>query len=163
VGGYSVHDYLRKPIDSGELVTSLRRAGVVPGKNDNILVVDDDAGALKLMEATLSRMGYRVDCRQDPASALADLGGQRPAAVILDLLMPEMDGFEFLAHFRQDPENRDIPVIVWTMKDLTVDDLSRLHRLAQAVVIKGDGQAPHLIQQLRRLLQPERAVQEAHP
>jgi PAS domain S-box-containing protein len=163
VGGYAVHDYLRKPIDSATLLTSLRRAGVAPGRNDGILVVDDDPAALKLMEATLSRLGYRADCHLDASSALSGLGERRPAAVILDLLMPEVDGFEFLARFRQQRENQDIPVIVWTMKDLTAVDLAKLHRLAQAVIAKGDSQAPHLIDQLRRLLQPQAGAIEAHP
>jgi PAS domain S-box-containing protein len=152
VSGYAVHDYLRKPIESAELLGSLERAGVQPASSNNtILVVDDDPQALKLMEATLCRLGYRADCQSNAESALAVLAGRRPAAVILDLIMPEVDGFEFLARLRREPENHDLPVIVWTMKDLTRLDLETLHELAQAVVAKGNPTAS-LTDQLRSLL-----------
>jgi CheY-like chemotaxis protein len=83
---------------------------------------------------------------------------ERPSAVILDLLMPEMDGFEFLVRFRNAAENLQVPVIVWTMKDLTFDDRSRLQRVAQAVL--GKDAENSLIEQLRVLLPPFTDVQQ---
>ena len=151
VAGYAVHDYLRKPIDGAKLLASLRRASLTPEKSPPILVVDDDPAALKLMEATLGILGYQADCRSDGESALAALDLQRPAAVILDLLMPGVDGFEFLTRLRRRPDYRETPVIVWTMKDLTTADHQQLHSLAQAVVAKS-GHPGSLVAELRNLL-----------
>jgi CheY-like chemotaxis protein len=73
-----------------------------------------------------------------------------PAAVVLDLLMPEMDGFEFLTHFRRTAAGRETPVIVWTAKDLTPDEQRRLASSAQAVVLKSDANTSFLIEELQR-------------
>ena len=137
---------------------------MVPADNDTILVIDDDPNALKLMGATLRQLGYRVETNQDAGSALADLERRPPAAVIVDLLMPGMDGFEFLARFRSRPENGKVPIVVWTMKDLSRDELGRLQRLAQAVVAKGEGKTSSLTDLLRSLLGQQRQARlEAGP
>jgi CheY-like chemotaxis protein len=155
VGGFAVHDYLQKPVNSSELLSSLRRAHVIAKEGSPILVVDDDASALRLMESVLLNLGYRVHCRSDGESALAMLETERPAAIILDLLMPGIDGFEVLTRFRQLPGNAAIPVIIWTMKDLSNADHMRLHCLAQAVVLKGDARGRSLTEELRAILQPQ--------
>jgi PAS domain S-box-containing protein len=152
VGGFSVQDYLQKPVNGPDLLTSLLHAGVPPDKAGTLLVVDDDPSALKLMKATLGKLGYAAQYVSDAESALAMCEARRPAAVILDLLMPQMDGFEFLVRFRSVPNNRAIPVVVWTMKDLTHEDRDRLHRLAQGVVGKTTGNS--VVEQLRALLPP---------
>ena len=72
---------------------------------------------------------------------------EAPAAVILDLSMPGMDGFEFLEHFRGTAAGRNTPVIVWTVKDLTAVDHGRLAAWAQAVVQKGGTE--RLLEELR--------------
>jgi CheY-like chemotaxis protein len=152
VGGFSVHDYLRKPIDAQALLDSLRNAHVSPRPNSTIFVVDDDSSSLKLMRTVLERIGYHVQCYADGKVALDALASARPAAVILDLMMPGMDGFQFLGYLRQLPENLSIPVIVWTMKDLTKDDHTRLSALAQAVVQKGSQKSGSLLEELQMVL-----------
>jgi PAS domain S-box-containing protein len=152
VGGFSVHDYLQKPVSGRDVLGSLSRAGVKPHKAGPILVVDDDVSAQKLMTVTLEQLGYSVECAADGRTALEVAAKQRPLAVVLDLLMPGMDGFEFLDRFRSVPDNRQTPVVVWTMKDLTADDRSRIHDMAQAFVAKGA--AKSLVEQLRALLPP---------
>jgi PAS domain S-box-containing protein len=136
VGAFPVHDYLRKPLDGADLLSSLQRAGLSPDQSGRILVVDDDPLALKLMEAMLRQIGYRSDVRSDGAAALDLAAREPPLAVIVDLLMPGMDGFDFLTRFRALSACRLSPAIVWTMKDLTSDDYARLHHLAQSVVTK---------------------------
>jgi CheY-like chemotaxis protein len=152
VGGFLVHDYLKKPAGSVELLTSLRRAGVSPSEGLPILVVDDDPSARNLMQTLLTQLGYRVECCSNGASALALVAEQRPLAIVLDLTMPGMDGFEFLAHFREQPQNRMTPVIVWTVKDLTIEDHARLHSLAHGVIAKGPTRPGALIDELQSLL-----------
>lgn len=152
VGGFQVHDYLQKPVDGAALVESLRRAGLAPDLPGPILVVDDDGNAVRLMETMLRRFGYRTEGRLDGMSALAMAEREPPLAVIVDLLMPGMDGFEFLKRFRRLAGCQFSPAIVWTMKDLTADDNARLHRLAQAVVAKGEPPSGELVDQLGALL-----------
>jgi PAS domain S-box-containing protein len=156
VGGFSVHDYLQKPVNGTDLLASLQRARVVTQEAGHILVVDDDADALQLMETTLVQLGYKVQCLPDGERALTLIESERPAAIILDLLMPGMDGFEFLTRLRQRPEHRAIPVIIWTNKELTSQDHKRLYSLAQAVVLKGQMQQQSLTDEIRRVLQRAR-------
>jgi PAS domain S-box-containing protein len=160
IGGYPVHDYLTKPVNSQELRACMRRARVASQPDRKVWVIDDDASALKLMETVLTQLGYQVQCEPDPASALARLGLEQPSAIVLDLMMPNIDGFEFLARLRDKPEHDAVPVIVWTMKDLTTDDHKRLHRVAQAVLLKGYDRNVSLTQQMRTLL--KRAIDAVH-
>jgi CheY-like chemotaxis protein len=152
VGGFSVHDYLRKPIDGPALLNSLRSAHVPPRESSTIFAVDDDPNALKLIRAVLGKLGYHVQSFSDGESALQAVSVERPAAIILDLMMPGMDGFQFLGYLRQLPENLSLPVIVWTMKDLTNDDQARLAALAQAVLEKAGGKPLPLLDELKKVL-----------
>jgi CheY-like chemotaxis protein len=125
-----------------------------------VWVIDDDPSALKLMETVLTQLGYQVNCEPDAAQALQRLALEQPSAIVLDLMMPKVDGFEFLARLRDKPEHDAVPVIVWTMKDLTTDDHKRLHRVAQAVLLKGYDRNVSLTQQMRTLL--KRAIDAVH-
>jgi PAS domain S-box-containing protein len=162
VQGFAVHDYIAKPVESSKLLESLLRAGVTPDKPGTVLVIDDDPSSLKLMSATLRKQGYAVDSQADAAVALERTRTQHPSAVILDLLMPGMDGFEFLWRFRERASYRDVPVIIWTTKDLSTDDRRRLHRQAQAVFEKGGGRPLLLVEELSNLLH-QRAAERATP
>jgi CheY-like chemotaxis protein len=75
-----------------------------------------------------------------------------PRAVVLDLVMPGMNGFEFLDRLRRDPAGRGVPVIVWTVKDLSSDEHALLRASAQAVVSKGRGGSAAVIAELRTFL-----------
>jgi PAS domain S-box-containing protein len=154
VAGFNIHDFLIKPVQADELVASLRRAGAPPDGTWKILVVDDDPDALKVMEATLNYLGYLPVCRPGGDEGLRAAAEERPAAVVLDLMMPGVDGFEFLDHFRRTPLGRATPVIVWTVKDLTAEDRVRLRSMAQGVVMKTQGGVEAVLEELRRRLGP---------
>jgi CheY-like chemotaxis protein len=77
-----------------------------------VLVVDDDRELAGVLAEALGELGYRVECAHDGEGALRQIGAERPAAIILDLLMPHMDGLAFLGSRRLDQRMRDIPVIV---------------------------------------------------
>jgi signal transduction histidine kinase/DNA-binding response OmpR family regulator len=160
VAGFAVHDILAKPLDDERLLQSLLRAGVEPGKATTILVVDDEAASLKVMAATLTQLGYDARCTSDPVSALRSVHDAPPAAIVLDLIMPKLTGFEFLDQLRDDPHGRNIPVIVWTSKDLTADEISRLAVSAQAVVSKGHDGNHRVVAELAALLPPRLAQAE---
>ena len=141
VAGLAAHVVLAKPCTEAALLASLDRAGLKGGRGI-VLVIDDDPASLKVMSATLGRLGYLAVCEQDPVRGLRAATDEPPSAIVLDLLMPGMTGFEFLEQYRTTAAARNVPVIVWTSKDLTAEELSRLRRSAHAVVSKGqDGNA----------------------
>ena len=78
------------------------------------------------MAATLKDLGYDIHASLGGEEALAFAAVEQPLAVVLDLVMPGVDGIEFLIRFREMVGNRTVPVIIWTMKDLTSDDHRRL-------------------------------------
>jgi CheY-like chemotaxis protein len=150
--GFVVHDILPKPLENGALLESLQRAGVDPDRIGSVLVVDDDPGALKLMSTTLSRLGYDACCVGGGMEGLREAEANTPVAVVLDLMMPEMDGFEFLDRFRAIPRCRLVPVIVWTVKNLTAEEYGRLQETVQGVLSKGDGQVAGIVDELTAFL-----------
>ena len=157
--GFHLHDILQKPVRKDDLLASLKRAQVAPNGSRPILVVDDNEQELKVAEAILTKLGYRVVCRSDTEGALHAASAETPAAVVLDLLMPVLDGFEFLKRFRSDPLTRRTPVIVWTVKDLTRKEQEALKAAAQAVVQKSEGTAA-LLEELKACAPPPAAKKE---
>jgi hypothetical protein len=149
VAGFVVRDVVAKPARAEELLAALEQAGVPPHGGRPVLVVDNNPGALRLADALLRVHGYRAVCRPDGESALRAAAEEPPAAVLLDLLMPGMDGFEFLDRFRQTPAGQRTPVIVWTIKDLTRDEHARLSTAAQAVIEKRHGGTGGLLEALQ--------------
>jgi CheY-like chemotaxis protein len=152
VAGFAVEDVLRKPIDPPSLLRALSRAGIHPDRPGGILVIDDDPGALRLMDATLAQLGFSAITRSSGASALDAAVQLAPCAVVLDLVMPEMDGIEFLDRFRRLPAHARTPVLIWTMKDLTEAETDRLRQSAQGVLSKNGHTPSTVIAQLRTLL-----------
>jgi len=149
--GFPVQDYLVKPVRAQTLMDSLRSAGILPRtSNKQVLVVDDDAKTLKLSKIGLEAVGYDVICHTDASSALDDAIHSEFAAVVLDLLMPQMDGFEFLDRFRQIHDCQSTPVIVWTNKDVTGADMQRLKVSAQAIALKGRDGIDTVLKELQR-------------
>ena len=106
-----------------------------------VLVVDDDPAALKLADRTLSRLGYRVICRSSSESALRVALTSRPAAIVTDLVMPAPDGWELIRRLRDQVASEDTPLIVWTVKELTLPEREHLQLSTDTIVVKGDGAA----------------------
>ena len=129
---YPVADFLEKPLRADQLLSALVRAGVKPGAS-TVLVVDDDPAALRVMETALAAGGYKAICRADAESGLTAARESAPSAIVLDLRMPGVDGFQFLERFRRDGGRA--PVMVWTSMDLSAEDRRRL-REAHAVIQK---------------------------
>ncbi len=113
------------------------RSAAVNLAGPRVLVVDDDAPSLELMEATLRGLGYTPETCAGGEEALSAAARHPPHALVLDLLMPPTDGFEFLDRFRAEPSRRHIPVIVWTRTELSADDRQRLADAAVVVIAKG--------------------------
>ncbi|HTE18718.1 MAG TPA: response regulator [Armatimonadota bacterium] len=81
-----------------------------------ILVVDDEARLVRMMESALQDAGYRVSSACDGVDALAQIHAERPDLVVLDAMMPRMDGFEALRHLKSDPETADLPMLMLTAR-----------------------------------------------
>ena len=152
--GFTVHDLLSKPVAGPSILASLQRAGVRSERAGRVLVVDDDAASTRLMSATLEQLGYRAITANRGTEGLAIAVEDPPLAVILDLLMPEMDGFEFLERLRHLPRCASVPVIVWTVKDLSVADYKRLESSVQGILQKGQDAGTVILEALRIFLPP---------
>jgi signal transduction histidine kinase/DNA-binding response OmpR family regulator len=151
-------EFLVKPVSPKDLIGALTRLGVPPGQKRRVLVVDDDPATLKFVDGALRDAGYLPVLSSDPRGALDSEARSPSHAVVLDLLMPGMDGFEFLERFRSTEMGRATPVVVFTSKDLTAEDQTRLRRGAQAVVLKGPGGSTALLRELTTLVGPGHRV-----
>jgi len=115
-------------------------------------VVDDNPAALRLMDATLKANGYSAQCFSDPEEALRAMEITPPAVVVLDLLMPHMDGFALLDRLRAMPHMRGVPVIIWSVKDLSEAERKRLLSGAQRIVFKGQGEGEAILDAIKPYL-----------
>jgi adenylate cyclase len=150
-------DYLLKPFERDDLLAALHR---VAPRCRSLLVVDDDPHVADLVRQSLEDEPYQIDAAADGLAALEAIGQRRPDVILLDLLMPRMDGFEVIASLQQDPERRDIPVIVLTAKTLTPQERRSLKEHALAVIQKGALDRDALMAELKQILpepvRPER-------
>ncbi len=141
-------DHLVKPIDPTQLLDRIGR--LVGNRHREVLIVDDDPATRALFRRLLVREGWAVREAADGARALALIEEHTPGLVILDLMMPNIDGFEVLRRLREVDRNAGIPVIVATSKDLTRREIDWLQAHAKDVVQKGaDGRAD-LLAAIRR-------------
>ena len=149
--GFSVQDFLIKPIAPDALLEALKYADVdADGGKKKILVVDDDPNTLKMAQAVLQAGGYEAVCHTSAESGLKAAAESRFSAVVLDLVMPEVDGFEFLSRFRELSACKKTPVVVWTSKDITVEDRQRLKTSAQSITSKDGIGIDAVLRELQR-------------
>ena len=127
-------DYLTKPVDRGRLVETLK--GICGTKVGKVLLVDDDDLVRRSVRLALEPIGWQVAEAENGEVALEALAAARPDAIILDLMMPKMDGFEFLGQLRASADRRDIPVVVLTAKELTDEDRGRLNGGVERIIRK---------------------------
>jgi signal transduction histidine kinase/DNA-binding response OmpR family regulator len=139
-------DVLAKPFSRSELLAAVRR--ILPAAAGRVLVVDDDHTVRSLVSETLRGAGFQPLEAADGAEALAAVGREAPDAIVLDLVMPNLDGFEVLDRLHADPEGRGIPVVVLTARELSSADRSRLRARAVSLLEK----SAYSPDELRRLV-----------
>lgn len=144
-------DYLTKPVEWNELRRVMDNFRT--GENTSVLVVDDDPHIRDLMTTMLEREGLSVTTAENGRVALDALASLRPGLILLDLVMPEMDGFGFLRALRQREYLDSIPVVVLTSKDLSREEFRRLRQDSDKVVSKGDVELRELAEEIRVVLE----------
>lgn len=148
-------DYMTKPIDTDRLIRAIEACG---GSNRDVLVVDDDRASRDFLRRILVKRGWRVHEADDGVEGLDLMKRLSPRLVLLDLLMPEMDGFQTLNEMQRVPELRKIPVMIVTSKDLSANELNWLRDRAVAVVTKGASSRTQLVKALERQIFAREAV-----
>ena len=117
-----------------------------------VLVVDDDPKTRDMLRRTLQKEGWTVAEAANGREALGRSSAPTPALVLLDLMMPEMDGFEVLERMQRDETWRDIPVIIVTAKDLTREEIDRLNGRVAKVLQKGTYQRRDLLDDVHAMI-----------
>lgn len=147
-------DYLIKPIHKPALLEAIRKH-VAPQTGDHaaILLVDDDPRCLELLSETLRSAGYETESVGSGARALELMQSKPVSAVVLDLLMPEMDGFQVIHHVRQEPALKNLPILVMTAKNLTREDIQLLRRETQGFFHKNESWQQQLCAEVGMVLQ----------
>jgi signal transduction histidine kinase/CheY-like chemotaxis protein len=161
--GYSLGaiDYLTKPVDREQLRKTLSRY-YRDGQSSTVMLVEDDLKTRDMMARTLEKAGWNVNEADNGQEALDLLAFKIPDLILLDLMMPVMDGFGFLVEMRARPEWQHIPVIVVTAKDLTPDDRQRLSGQVEKVLEKSPFTSEQLLEQVRGAVATYNGSGEAH-
>ena len=135
--GYSLGavDYLTKPVDRDMLHKALSRYHTAD-ETSRLLLIEDEADTREVMLRMLEKAGWRVSEASNGQEALELMAIQQPQLILLDLLMPVMDGFSFLSAMRANREWRHVPVIVLTAKDLTDKERQKLSGMVEEVIEK---------------------------
>jgi signal transduction histidine kinase/CheY-like chemotaxis protein len=150
-------DYLVKPVGREELMTTLQRVSLARRRQREVvtvLAIDDDPMTVELVEAILSAEGFGILKAYGGEEGLAIAIRERPALIILDLLMPEVDGFAVVERLRGDPATAAIPIVILTNKSLTQDEKERLNGGIALLARKGEFSRAAFVELVRGLLQP---------
>ena len=152
--GYALgaSEYLTKPVDPRRLLQVLARYHGTDGAP--VLVVEDDEASRHLLARLLRDAGYAVVEAENGRVALDRLAEVKPQLVLLDLMMPELDGFEVAARMHGSEEWRDVPIVVVTAKDLTPEDRRRLSGAVERILQKGAFDRESLLTHVNSLVQP---------
>lgn len=145
--------YLVKPVDRELLLKTLRHhVRAHPGNPPKVLVVDDERSSLQLLQELLGGAGYLPVLTSSGQEALETLTKTQVSAAVVDLLMPGMNGFEFISRVREHPRFHGLPLVVLTAKELSGQDFEVLRRDTKAVFLKGTTWREDLISQLRSVV-----------
>jgi CheY-like chemotaxis protein len=144
-------EYLTKPVDHKRLIDLLHKYR--PGdRQGHALVVEDDGETRELFARSLKKEGWSVGEAENGREALERVEEQRPDVILLDLMMPVMDGFQFVMELRKRKDIPFIPVVVVTAKDLTREDFSRIEGNVQKVLQKGAFARDELLREIRNII-----------
>jgi PAS domain S-box-containing protein len=150
-------EYIVKPVEKMTLLAAVERSVERHGRSRQmrpILVVDDDGPTREFIAELLVKQGYAVGTASNAVEARDRVADSLPELVILDLIMPEVSGFQLLSEWRQKSETADLPVFVLTSKDLTMQETEYLRKHSGALFRKQDPWQEALLKQLNRAVPP---------
>jgi CheY-like chemotaxis protein len=150
-------DYVTKPVDRDRLASLVRKYRRAGGR-DVVLLVEDDAGTRDMLRKTLEKEGWDVAEAANGRIGLEQVAQSKPSLILLDLMMPEMDGFAFVTELRKTEEGRRLPVIVLTSKDITPDDRRRLTGFVELILQKGAASRESILTEIRSLLKTQASM-----
>jgi signal transduction histidine kinase/DNA-binding response OmpR family regulator/HAMP domain-containing protein len=145
-------DYLTKPIDRERFQTLIRKYHPNGDQKQSVLVIDDSEPTRNLVSRLLNSAGWIVDSAENGRAAINHVERARPDLILLDLMMPDVDGIEFLEILRKNEKWRSIPVILITAKDLTLDERARVSDKVEQVLQKGSYSGEDLIREIQDLM-----------
>ncbi len=155
-----VADYMTKPVDRKRLLTLLERYKL-NGSGGNVLIVEDDGATRQLMRRIFVSEGWRVREAVNGRTGLELVRNAIPDLILLDLIMPEMDGFEFVDAIKSIPEARGVPVVVITGADLSDEDRRRLNGGVKQIIQKSADGTPSFLDEVRRYVGRHLATQSS--
>jgi PAS domain S-box-containing protein len=156
-----VDDYMLKPIDRSDFVATLRKY-CNREHRPTVLVVEDDLVTRDMLRTSLEKQEFTVVEAGNGVDALAKLATVRPALILLDLMMPDMDGFQFTHEVRAHAEWHDIPIVVMTAKDIDAEDRALLDGKVSRILQKGACAREELLAEIsHRVTRASRPVQSA--
>jgi CheY-like chemotaxis protein len=144
-------DWLVKPVNPANFLSAVRKAmvGTDSPEVQTVLVVDDEPPTVELLTDMLKAQGLRVLAAHDGRQGIALARAERPNLIVLDLIMPGLTGFDVVQELQGHPETREIPILIFTVKDLSTAEREQLRGSVQAVVTKGAAGA--LLHELARV------------
>jgi PAS domain S-box-containing protein len=156
-------DYFVKPVDGKALLARLSTyafTSKVENEETRVLVVDDEPANVQWLESVLKPAGFSVLTAPGGREGITLAKAKRPHLILLDLIMPEVSGFDVVEALHEDAVTRSIPIMILTAKDLTDDDKSQLNGNVAAILARGSTGAPDLLDWLRRLMAARPAVRQ---
>lgn len=145
-------DYATKPVDRRRLSRILKKYAC-PNPPCPVLLVEADPATREVTRAMLEKKGWRVSEAENGGVALECMKGDRPSLILLDLIVTETDGFEFVAQVRKHDEWRSIPIVVLTAHDLSSEERLRLNGFVEKILpIEEDDSREVLLHEVRDLL-----------
>ncbi len=145
-------DCMTKPVKREQLASILKKYHVGDDSQSLVMLVEDDVIIREIMANMLTSEGWRVFKAENGKVALEHLADKKPSLILLDLVMPEMDGFEFLAHLQNHEQWNSIPIVVLTAKNLTVEEYGRLNNHVQTIFHKESYAQDDLILHIHKLI-----------
>ena len=144
-------EYLIKPVSKEKILQVLEKYKQ-RAPSEYILIVDDNPDLRTMASRAIQKAGWEVRTAENGKSALSMLENKLPSIIFLDLMMPVMDGYEFLAIFQNRAEWKNIPIVIITSKDLMAEEKQQLSGIVRKVIQKGDFTPEKLLKQLSLLI-----------
>ncbi len=146
-------DFVTKPVERDQLVALMKRV-CKDRKSVSVLIVEDDPAVRELLRRAIESQGWTATEAVNGREGLDQLAQAKPNLILLDLMMPEVDGFEFMYQLRRDPSHKSTPVIVITAKDLTKEDRELLNGAVSKILTKAEFDLDDLLREIKDLTRP---------